>query len=830
MKLQRTPMRWALGLAACALLTATASAQCGVADVYEDNDNCLTAVALTPGTYTGLTCQGPADPGGDDQDYYRVTVAAGELLTVDVLHTWSATEDIDAYLYDATNPTCGDQLTYLTRGYTSDDNENMAWANGTGASVDIIIEVSAWLGGATQVVCDDYDLVISLAPDPCQAGLDDSFEQNDLCGAAATLAAGAQTGLFVSTSDEDFYKINVPAANQVIIDQAYSSASVELQLDLYDDPACSNLVDSFGWGGGSNQVVASNTTGAALDFFLRVSVVDQDCGNYDLNVTIQPDPCQVAADDSFEPNDDCLSSAAMAAGVSTGLFVSTSNEDFFKVSLAAGDQVVIDQTYVSLQAELGVDLYDDAACTNLVDSASWGGGANQVSFGNATGAATDFFVRCYVVDGDCNNYDLSVVLQPDPCLAPGLDDSFEDNDSCGLAATMAAGSHTGLFIAVADLDYYAITVAAGDQVTIDQIYNPAVELFFDIYSDPSCTTYEDGAGWGAGLNSVTWANSTGAPATIYVACDIDDFTGSCTSYDLTVTMAPDPCQNPLSDDAFEDNETCATATTISTQSYPGLFVSKADADVYTFQLTPGGTADISVDHIAINGDIDVHLYDDTPGVCLDGFSFVVGAETGSDNEVIFWTNNTGSTVTYYLHVELWANSSSDCNDYDLNVTLVGNQIATPTCAGDATFDAGAGVVACPCGNNSAIGAGEGCLNSQGHGATIDATGSNVVANDNIVFHVAQARPNQPSMLVQGAVLTGFPFKDGILCMGNPTERVEVVFLDASGEGSTTVSVVTEGAIPGPGVTRFYQFWYRDPAISVCGNGSNFSSGLSVVWM
>ena len=262
---------------------------------------------------------------------------------------------------------------------------------------------------------------------------------------------------------------------------------------------------------------------------------------------------------------------------------------------------------------------------------------------------------------------------------------------------------------------------------------------------------------------------------------------------------------------------------------PGLFVSKGDPDVYTFQLIDGGMADIAVNHIQANGDIDVFLYDDTPGTCLDGFSYLTSAATGNDNELITWANTTGSTVTYYLHVEVWSGSTQDCNNYDLVSTLVGNQVSTPTCEGDGTFDAGSGPVGCPCGNNAAIGSGEGCVNSQGHGATISASGSNTVANDNMVFTVDQARPNQPSLLVQGSTLIAVPFKDGVLCMGNPTERVQVVFLDGSGSGSTTASIVTEGNVS-IGDTRYYQFWYRDPSLSVCGTGSSFSAGLCVVWM
>ena len=160
-----------------------------------------------------------------------------------------------------------------------------------------------------------------------------------------------------------------------------------------------------------------------------------------------------------------------------------------------------------------------------------------------------------------------------------------------------------------------------------------------------------------------------------------------------------------------------------------------------------------------------------------------------------------------------------------SLALRANSAATTFCFGD-----GADNVDCQCLNNTAVGLGEGCLNSEGHGAQLSATGSASFATDDLVLHMSQARSGQPAMFVQGSTTISIPFKDGKLCMGNPTERMDVIFLGATGAGSSFNSIVTTGNVPGPGVTRYYQGWFRDPVVSVCGLGSNFTSGLIVNWI
>jgi hypothetical protein len=138
--------------------------------------------------------------------------------------------------------------------------------------------------------------------------------------------------------------------------------------------------------------------------------------------------------------------------------------------------------------------------------------------------------------------------------------------------------------------------------------------------------------------------------------------------------------------------------------------------------------------------------------------------------------------------------------------------------------------ACPCANTPAAGQPGGCLNSTGQGAVLGETGIASLTVRTLEFAVSGARPNQPGMFLQGATAISFPFRDGRLCTGNPTERLEVAFTDAAGNAVSTSDIVTEGNLAGGFPERYYQYWYRDPQLSPCGSGSNFSNALEITWL
>lgn len=151
---------------------------------------------------------------------------------------------------------------------------------------------------------------------------------------------------------------------------------------------------------------------------------------------------------------------------------------------------------------------------------------------------------------------------------------------------------------------------------------------------------------------------------------------------------------------------------------------------------------------------------------------------------------------------------------------------TVFCAGD-----GSGT-ACPCANDGAAGAG--CGNgSFAAGSVLGATGTPSVSNDTLTLRAARSTPNAPGVFFQGDDALngglGAPFGDGIMCASNNICRIEVAFADGAGNASSSISIAVKCGITA-GQTARMQWWYRDVALSPCGNQFNVSNGVETTWL
>jgi len=151
----------------------------------------------------------------------------------------------------------------------------------------------------------------------------------------------------------------------------------------------------------------------------------------------------------------------------------------------------------------------------------------------------------------------------------------------------------------------------------------------------------------------------------------------------------------------------------------------------------------------------------------------------------------------------------------------------PYCFGDGSGSA------CPCGNESAPGAGQGCANSSGAGARLDAGGTSGVAADDLAFDAANLLAAQPALLFAGenavAGGDGIAFGDGLRCAGQNVVRLGVRIPDAGGGASWGPGLGALGGW-GAGDVRRFQAWYRDPALGPCATGFNLSNGVEVLFV
>ncbi len=161
-------------------------------DMFEDNDDCGTAVAIVDGTYPGLNV---ADV---DNDYYSVTVANGATLDASIAFL-NGNGDVDLYLWDPlvacdTNVVGqGTGTGALVVGFSASDDENISYTNNSGSDQNLIIEVDMFSAGA----CNDYDLTVTGAGmgGPGPIGVNYCMANNNATGVPGVMSGFGQTSI-----------------------------------------------------------------------------------------------------------------------------------------------------------------------------------------------------------------------------------------------------------------------------------------------------------------------------------------------------------------------------------------------------------------------------------------------------------------------------------------------------------------------------------------------------------------------------------------------------------------------------------------------------------
>ena len=119
--------------------------------------------------------------------------------------------------------------------------------------------------------------------------------------------------------------------------------------------------------------------------------------------------------------------------------------------------------------------------------------------------------------------------------------------------------------------------------------------------------------------------------------------------------------------------------------------------------------------------------------------------------------------------------------------------------------------------------------SAGPGATMSSVGSTSIQANDLVLVCSSMPSNKPSTFFFGTNLVQTPFGDGFRCAGGQTKRLPTTVSDAAGVATFALDFPSiTGNLIQPGVTRYFQCWFRDP-MGPGGSGFNLSNARAVTF-
>lgn len=142
---------------------------------------------------------------------------------------------------------------------------------------------------------------------------------------------------------------------------------------------------------------------------------------------------------------------------------------------------------------------------------------------------------------------------------------------------------------------------------------------------------------------------------------------------------------------------------------------------------------------------------------------------------------------------------------------------------------------CPCLQAALVG---GCPNSASptnQGARLTPSSTSSISSDTFTLSATGMPSTTAVAFFQGTTHTaaGAPFGDGLLCVGGTLTRLGIKFAVGGtaqypGVGDPAISVA--GMIPGAGVQRAYQAYYRDATLGFCAADTfNLTNGARTRW-
>ncbi len=483
------------------------------------------------------------------------------------------------------------------------------------------------------VICTCLPLI------PQGAAAPDGYEPNDSFSNSKELTIGVHYLSIYPSFDVDYFNITLNAGDNISV--ILWNMTMDLNLYFYN-PSQSLLLSSNTYGLVAESVVLLSAPTSGVYYIRVAAYVPPDISNYTLNITN-------LVDDAFEQNDNLAAASTLAKGSYGNLFLADS--DYYNISLNADDNLT------AQVARIGGTGYFD-----LVLFAPNGTELQSMRH-FSTSTLGNLVLRNAPVTGlytiklnpsqtyDYGNYSL--------LLADANDDIFEDNDGFATAALLTKSGISYGNLALFDDDYYNVSLIANENISVSLTRTTGVGAFnVSLFSIDQTTELWYSNNIGSGHRVIAAHVPSSGAYTIRVR----PVGGAWGNYSLNIAN--------LTDDAFEHNDTLASATELIVgTTYGSLCL--YDVDVYKVYLTAGQNVSFnyySSMSLFVQGTVNVTLYAPDQSTVLfrvdnvEATSYMMMYYTFS---VTLFTKPVSATGFYYLLIT--PNQQSCVDSYQLKI-------------------------------------------------------------------------------------------------------------------------------------------------------------------
>lgn len=386
-----------------------------------------------------------------NQDWYRLDVAAGTFITVDLRFEHDI-GDLEMQLF------LPDGRTVLDESRTVTDNERVELEVGT----DLTLFVRVFFG-VPNIREVPYRLIV--ARDPGTICADDGNEPDDVLNDAVGLPENVPFEGRVCPADPDWFVVrNVPAGSRVDLSLDVEHSLGDLDLEVYRAGEVQPIQAATSR---SDNEQLSFDASFGGDFYVRVFGKGADTNVYRLRAAIAPGMGSPCLDDAAEPNNGPATASSTAA---IPIFparatLCAGDDDWYVVNLDRFETIRAELIH-DAGADLDLALYEPGTIDpNVTPLRSSVGVLRRETLSYRTFEGGDYYVRVRGVSAsDLSPYDLTVEVVPsffnctnDRFDAVMVGEMREDPATLGLPPL----TQRGLSICATDNDWYRLIVQGG---------------------------------------------------------------------------------------------------------------------------------------------------------------------------------------------------------------------------------------------------------------------------------------------------------------------------------------------------------------------------------